>query len=234
MENSKTIVAIDGPAGSGKSTIAKLLAEELNIEYIDSGAIYRTLTLYGMETFAGSCAGYEKQIADFFNKNPEVLRITYEDHAQKMWLNNRDVSRIIRDPKVTLQVKYIADCQQCRSVVNDRIRKTAKDYPVVIDGRDIGTIVFPETPFKFYLDAQPETRARRRAKDLNIPLEGDPFKQLLSNINERDKHDMEREIAPLKKAGNAYYLDTTNLKIEDVLNKIIHHFEYLGGRIGIH
>lgn len=221
MKSRNTVIAIDGPAGSGKSTIARLLAEELNIEYIDSGAIYRTLTLFGMREFKGDCQGQEDRIAEYFAEHPEQIIITYQDHTQTMWLGNEDVSKKIRAPEVTGQVRYIADNPRCRSIVNDRIRKTAEAYSVVIDGRDIGTIVFPDTPFKFYLDARPETRAERRAGDLNIPLKSAEFEKLLETINQRDRQDRQREIAPLRKAPDAYFLDTTELSVGEVLDVIL-------------
>lgn len=217
------VIAIDGPAGSGKSTVAKLLAEKLTIEYIDSGAIYRTFALFGMQTYTKGCAGNEEQIFDFFKNNPEKIKISYENHTQVMWLKDQDVSQLIRDPKVTAQVKYIADSQNCRDLVNQSIRNIAEKYSVVIDGRDIGTIVFPDAPHKFYLDAKPVVRAERRAKDLNIPLASPEFDRLLQTINTRDKNDMERSIAPLQRASDAVYIDTSQLNIEKVLSTILFH-----------
>ncbi len=215
------IIAIDGPAGSGKSTISKLMAERLNIEYIDSGAIYRTLTFYGMKNFDDECSGHEQNIAEYFEKTPDKIKIVYENHTQHMWLDGEDVTRRIRDPKVTLQVKYIADNPACRELVNNMIRRVSARYSVVVDGRDIGTKVFPDTPYKFYLDAQPVIRAKRRARDLNIPSSGTEFDTLLNNIMERDKNDMEREIAPLKKAPDAFLVDTSDLSTDEVINVLL-------------
>lgn len=219
------IIAIDGPAGSGKSTVAKLLAQELNIEYIDSGAIYRTFTLYGMQSFEGKCAGREDQIAEAVAGNPDLISITYENHSQIMWLNGKQVAKELRVLELTKQVKYIADCPRCRELVNAKIRKISQSYSVVIDGRDIGTIVFPNTPYKFYLDAKPLVRAKRRAIDLNIPQEGEEFEELLKSINQRDKYDMDRKIAPLKIADDAVHVDTSDLSIEQVMAVILGHFE---------
>ncbi len=219
------IIAIDGPAGSGKSTIAKLLAQKLNTEYIDSGAIYRTFTLFGIQTFTEGCEGNESRIYELLKDNPETIKISYENHTQIMWLNDENVSQKIRDPKVTVEVKYIADHQHCRDLVNQNIRKTAEKYSVVIDGRDIGTIVFPNTRYKFYLDAKPMIRAERRAKELNIPLDSQEFEQLLKSINTRDKNDKERKIAPLQKASDAVFIDTSDLDIEGVLEEIFPHIQ---------
>ncbi|MCP4749710.1 MAG: (d)CMP kinase [Proteobacteria bacterium] len=214
------VIALDGPAGSGKSTVAKSLSRHLNIEYIDSGAIYRTLTLYGMKRYENTCVGHEQEIADYFADQPDEIGITYQSHSQKMWLKEDDVSQQIRDVSVTRQVKHIADNPACREIVNRMIRNLAERYSVVIDGRDIGTKVFPDAPYKFYLDAKPEIRATRRAKELNIPLEGEKFENLLQEILERDRTDMARAIAPLCKADDAVYLDTSLLNVEEVVEAL--------------
>jgi CMP/dCMP kinase len=218
------IIAIDGPAGSGKSTIAKLLAQKLGIEYIDSGAIYRTFTLYGINTFPEGFQGHEQEITDRIISDPQLVKISYENHTQIMWLDNVNISREIRDPGVTEQVKFIADFPGCRDLVNRKMRVIAGDYPVVIDGRDIGTIVFPDCPHKFFLDAGSEIRAERRAKDLDIQIGSSEFKELLQNIETRDKNDRERKIAPLKQAQDAVYIDTSNLKIEEVVSLVLSHY----------
>lgn len=215
------VVAIDGPAGSGKSTVAKNLSTRLDFEYLDSGAIYRTFTLFGMSSFGNIISGYESEIALYFTQNPEAITIVYENHSQKMLLNGEDVSRSIRDIEVTRQIKFIADDQGCRDLVNKMIRNLADKYSVVIDGRDIGTKVFPDTPFKFYLDAKPETRAIRRGKELGIPSSGEEFDKLLNEIVERDRTDMNRKIAPLCIAENAILIDTTELSVNQVVASIV-------------
>ena len=214
------IIALDGPAGSGKSTIAKSLSQNLEIEYIDSGAIYRTLTLYGMRQYGNSCSGFEQKIADFFKGNPDFLGLTYEEHTQKMWLDGEDVSSAIRHPEVTRQIRHVAGHAACREIVDQKMRQLANSYSFVIDGRDIGTVVFPDTPYKFYLDASPQVRAIRRAKELNIPLKGPAFKILLRDIAERDTSDMNRDLAPLKRADDAIIIDSSDLSIEGVLEAI--------------
>ncbi len=217
------IIAIDGPAGSGKSTIAKLLAQELKIEYIDSGAIYRTIALHGINSFPEGCQGREQEIAEQIRNDPGMIRISYENHTQVMWLNDEDVSKSIRHPKVTSQVKYIADYPACRELVNSKMRIIARDYPVVIDGRDIGTVVFPDSTHKFFLDAQPKIRAERRAGDLNIKPSGSDFEELIRQMEIRDKNDRERAIAPLKRAEDALYLDTSDMTVEEVIASILNH-----------
>ncbi len=215
------IIAIDGPAGSGKSTIAKHLAQKLRIEYIDSGAIYRTLTLYCMNSFNDNCADHIQEISDCIRKGSDKINIEYEYHTQIMKLESKNVSEQIRNQNVTRQVKYIADNQNCREIVNQKIRDLAKNYSVIIDGRDIGTKVFPETKYKFYLDALPEIRATRRALETDISLDGKEFETLLEDIKQRDKNDMNRKIAPLCQASDAHLIDTSELNIEEVVNAVL-------------
>ncbi|MBU3914483.1 (d)CMP kinase [bacterium] len=215
------IIAIDGPAGSGKSTIAKQLAQKLKIEYIDSGAIYRTLTLHYMNLFNNECADHTQEISDLVKKDSDEISIEYENHTQIMKLKNKNVSKQIRNPNVTRQVKYIADNPDCREIVNQKIRHLAENYSVIIDGRDIGTKVFPETDYKFYLDALPEIRAKRRALETGVPVSGKEFETLRGDIIQRDKNDMNREIAPLCKASDAHLIDTSELNIEEVVDIVL-------------
>jgi len=212
----KTVIALDGPAGSGKSTVAKHLSRELNFVYLDSGAIYRTLTYFGLQNLSSTCKGREAEIAAWFRGHPQEIRITYQDHTQVMWLSGQDVSSRIRSQEVTRDVRYVSDHPECREFVNNMMRRLAEQHPVVIDGRDIGTRVFPETPHKFYLDARPEVRAQRRARDYGIPTEGEAFEQLLAEILERDAGDMARTIAPLRRADDAILLDTTDMSVAEV------------------
>ncbi len=221
------IIALDGPAGSGKSTIARFLSKHLAIEYIDSGAIYRTLTLHGIRQNKGNCEGHGKKVADYFSEFPQHLKAVYEDHSQTMYLHGKNVSAEIRNPIVTKQVKHIANNAECRNLTNSIMRNLSSKYDFVIDGRDIGTIVFPDTPFKFYLDAKPEIRATRRAKELNIPQSGEKFQELLNDIQKRDAEDMAREIGPLRKAQGAIVVDTSMMDIDQVVGYILKQFESL-------
>lgn len=218
----KKIIAIDGPAGSGKSTMAKLLAEKLGIEYIDSGSIYRALAFYGL-TRLGGCQGHEEEIADFFKTDPHALEIRFEQGEQIILLMGRPVGPEIRTPEVTAQVRWVAGHAASRDLVNRQMVKISAFHSVVVDGRDIGTVVFPDTPNKFYLDASPEIRARRRALEMGWDTEGEEFEMLKANIQDRDKSDMERKIAPLIQAEDAIYIDTSLMSIEEVLAAIASH-----------
>ncbi len=217
------VIALDGPAGSGKSTVAKYLSKELKFEYIDSGAIYRTLTFYGLQYLGTGCLGREEEIAGWFSKNPDQMSITYEDHTQIMWLKGNDISGQIRSPEVTREVRFVSDSPSCREIVNQKMRDLAEKYDVVIDGRDIGTKVFPQTRYKFYLDGKPEIRVARRAKEMNIPLQGEAFDQLLNDLLDRDASDMAREIAPLCQAEDAILIDTSDLTVNEVVETIKTH-----------
>jgi len=213
------IITLDGPAGSGKSTLAKALAAKLGIEYIDSGALYRSLTFYGLQRY-GSLKDHETQIAEFFRLHPEALNIQFEQHHQKVRLNDQELTTQLRDPYLTTQILYIASNPDCRKVVNQMIRNLAHEYSVVIDGRDIGSVVFPESKNKFYLDAATKTRALRRASEQGTATSGPEFEQLVQQITDRDHSDMNRSIAPLQIPTDAVCINTNDLSIEQVLEII--------------
>ncbi|MDT8446426.1 MAG: (d)CMP kinase [bacterium] len=213
------IITLDGPAGSGKSTIARMLAQRLGIEYIDSGAMYRTLTLYGIRQF-GQAQGHEAQIAQYFAQAPQALQVSFEAHAQVVRLNGEEVTQAIRDPELTRQIRYVAGFGPCRDYVNASMRELAQAYSVVVDGRDIGTLVFPESKNKFYLDADPKIRAERRALELGQPTSGPTFEALVKEINDRDHSDMTRDLAPLVCPPDAHRIDTSRLDRPQVLAAI--------------
>lgn len=219
IEKKKLIVALDGPAGSGKSTIARFLAQNLGLEYIDSGALYRSLAYYGLSNF-NIVESKESQIADHFLANPGDLKIVYENHHQVVIFQGKRLEEQIRTPEVTKQVRYVANHRACRDIVNQKMRDAAENYSLVVDGRDIGTIVFPDSNNKFYLDADPEIRGSRRAKEMGIALSGPEFDQLVADIKDRDQNDMSRDLAPLKKANDAMIVDTSHMTIEQVVEII--------------
>ena len=216
MEKKKIVVALDGPAGSGKSTIAKFLAQDLGLDYIDSGALYRSLAYFGLTQFK-AVESKEDQIAAHFESNPEDLKIIYENHHQVVIFQGQRLEAEIRTPEVTKQVRYVANHSGCRDIVNQKMRDAAQNYSLVVDGRDIGTVVFPESNNKFYLDADAKIRATRRAKETNVPLSGPEFEQLVADIIDRDQSDMKRALAPLKKADDATVIDTSELNIDQVV-----------------
>jgi len=213
------IIALDGPAGSGKSTLAQRLAQKLGAEYIDSGAIYRSLAFYGQSRLGG-VEGQEDQIAAHFRAQPGDLGISYQNHTQMMRLQGRVINEEIRSREITALVRFVANHAGCREIANARMREAASRYDVVVDGRDIGSVVFPHTPHKFYLDADPRIRAERRARELHLPLAGPEFETLVQEISDRDHSDRSRQLAPLTLAPGAQVIDTSRLSIEEVLQAI--------------
>lgn len=211
----KIVIAIDGPAGSGKSTTAKLLARKLGYNYIDTGAMYRAVTLYWLR----KNLPLDEEIVCNLLDEITIDLSTVNDNL-KIFLNGEDVSEEIRLPDVTKFVSPISTYKCVREFLVEQQRKIGKDGGVVMDGRDIGTVVFPNAELKIYLVASVEERVRRRLlelkqKGLDIS-EDDVRKQII----ERDKIDSTREHSPLKKADDAIEIDTTNLTIEEQVEKI--------------
>ena len=208
------IVAIDGEASTGKSTQAKKIAEELDFDYRDSGAYYRALTLYLIQNNINSNEDISQTILDKID-----LKQTFKDNKLIIYLNNEDVSDKIRGYKVSINVSSYAKKSQIRNFVYTQLRKSAKSNSLVIDGRDIGTVVFPDADFKFFLFADSKVRAERRHKQINdksVKLES-----IEKEIKTRDNTDSTRKIAPLKKADDAYEIDVTSLSIIQVFDKIL-------------
>ncbi len=210
-------VAIDGPAGSGKSTISKLIAEKLDILCLDTGAMYRACALKCVQS--GVKVTDEKAVSALMNDIQ--LEIKYKDGAQITMLDGADVSSKIREPEISMLASTVSALGCVREKMVDLQRKIAKDTSCVLDGRDIGTNVLPNAQFKFYLTARSEVRAKRRqlenaAKGFNQPLE-----DILKQIEERDKQDAGRKIAPLKRAADAVEIDTSDLTINEVVSLIL-------------
>ena len=208
------IVAIDGEASTGKSTQAKKIAEELDFDYRDSGAYYRALTLYLIQNNINSNENIPQTILDKIH-----LKQTFKDNKLIIYLNNEDVSDKIRGYKVSINVSSYAKKSEIRNFVYAQLRKSAKSNSLVVDGRDIGTVVFPEADFKFFLFADSKVRAERRHKQINdksVKLES-----IEKEIKTRDNIDSTRKIAPLKKADDAYEIDVTSLSITQVFDKIL-------------
>lgn len=208
------IVAIDGEASTGKSTQAKKIAEELDFDYRDSGAYYRALTLYLIQNNINSNENIPQTILDKIH-----LKQTFKDNKLIIYLNNEDVSNKIRGYKVSIKVSSYAKKPEIRNFVYAQLRKSAKSNSLIIDGRDIGTVVFPDADFKFFLFADSKVRAERRHKQINdksVKLES-----IEKEIKTRDNIDSTRKIAPLKKADDAHEIDVTSLSITQVFDKIL-------------
>jgi len=201
------IVVIDGPAGSGKSSTAKAAADKLGIQYLDSGALYRTLTLIYIES------GKSKE--KFFELlNRQSVTFRYEEGRFRVFLNGKDVSEQIRNVEVSRHVSEVAAFPQSRSFVNDLMRETVDHDIYIAEGRDLGTAVFPDADLKFFMVADVETRARRRYREMKEKNPDITLVEVRENILERDRKDSQRKRDPLRKADDAYEIDTTNLTFE--------------------
>lgn len=208
----KVLVAIDGPAGAGKSTIAKLVAEKFNLMYIDTGAMYRAITYLAQNK--NITPSNVEELCNLINS----INMYFENN--KIIVNGEDLSDEIRNPNVTSNVSLYASVPEVRTLLVDLQKNLASKYEVVMDGRDIGTVVLPNAPFKFFLNATPEIRADRRYKELKEKRKNVEYKNILEEIIKRDYIDSNRETSPLVKAKDAIEIDTTNYNIEEVVNII--------------
>ena len=206
------IVAIDGPAGSGKSTIAKLLAKKYNLTYIDTGAMYRMITLYLLEN--------NIDISDLKEVERVLNTVNLDMQGDKFFLDNVDVSTKIREKKINDNVSKVASIKIVRSNLVDLQRKISNNKDVILDGRDVGTVIFPNAQVKIFLIASPEERARRRYNEFLEKKTKITYDEVLKSIKERDHIDSTRDESPFVKADDAIELDSTNLTIEDVINFI--------------
>lgn len=205
-------IAIDGPGGAGKSSLAKAVAKKLSILHVDTGAIYRTI---GYAAFArGLNAKDESQIAPLL----KTIRIDIafdEAGRQKMLLDGKDVSREIRLPEISMYASNVSALPCVRAYLLEMQRDIARKRSVIMDGRDIGTVVLPDADLKIYLTASAEERARRRCLELSERGTPEPYEAVLREINERDEQDMHRAIAPLREAADAIRLDTSALNFDE-------------------
>ena len=207
-------IAIDGPAGAGKSTIAKRLAKELGYHYVDTGAIYRTLGYFF------NLIGIPPKDIDGITKYIDecVIEIEWdEDGAQHMFLNEIDVSEDIRTPEISKIASTVSAHKLVRDTLLDMQRDVARKNNVIMDGRDIGSVVLPKADVKFYLTASPEVRAKRRFDELAAKGSKDTFSKVLKDVNDRDYADMNREVAPLKQTKSHILVDTSDMDIDQVI-----------------
>ncbi|MBI4982080.1 MAG: (d)CMP kinase [Candidatus Omnitrophica bacterium] len=211
-------IAIDGPAGAGTSTIAKIIAQKLGFLYIDTGAMYRALTFKVLEE--GVDIRNTVEIINLARKTSIDL-INNPDGSLKVMLDSKDVSREIREPRITKHVSDIAKIKEVRDVMLTLQRNLGNRGNSILDGRDIGTVVFPNAEKKFYLDAYLGERANRRHKELHGLGQKVSLCSVEADLQNRDTIDSTREVAPLKKADDAVYIDTTNLNIEQVAEKVL-------------
>ena len=216
------IIAIDGPAGSGKSTISKLVAKDLDLIYLDTGAMYRLVTLKALKM--GILDGNLEDL-DKINELLDNLEIDIREDG--FYLDGVDVSEEIRKPIVSENVSKIAAIKEVRIKMVDLQRKFSKAKNVILDGRDIGTVVFPNADLKVFLVADARERANRRYKELTEKGENVSLEEIYQNILMRDKIDSTREEAPLKKAEDAVEVDTTSKNIDEVKEKILNLYKNL-------
>ncbi len=213
----KISVAIDGPAGAGKSTIAKRLAKELGYMYVDTGAIYRTVA-YFFDLW-----GVSPKDIDGINRYIDELNVGIEydeDGVQHMIMNGLDVTEDIRTPDISQKASVIAAHAIVREMLLDMQRDVAKQYNVIMDGRDIGSVVLPKATVKIFLTASPEVRAKRRTEELLAKGQKVNYEKILKDIQQRDYQDTHREIAPLKMCRDSVKVDTSELDIDGVVAAI--------------
>ena len=221
LRKAMLIIAIDGPAGSGKSTVSKRVAKALGILYIDTGAMYRALTLKAMRE------GVDLENEAALTKLARSTKIDLEeaDGNLKVFLDSEDVAALIRTPELTANIKYIARVPGVRHEMVKLQRSIGNKSGAVLEGRDIGTVVFPDADYKFYLDASVDERARRRHKELGELGQTASVDEIKKEIVIRDESDMKRSVGALSKASDAIMIDTTGLEIDEVAENILSYIE---------
>ena len=204
-------IAVDGPAGAGKSSIARAVAEEIGYIYVDTGALYRSIALYSIENKLDN----ESLVNSLDKIN---IRLEFIDKCQHVFLNDNDVSDKIRTPEVSMGASKVSAIPEVREFLFGLQKKIAAENNIIMDGRDIGTVVLPDADLKVFLTASAEERANRRFKEMIDSSIS--YEQVLEEIKQRDYNDMHRDVAPLKQAEDAVLLDTTGMTLEEVKQKL--------------
>lgn len=210
-------IAIDGPAGAGKSTVAKSVAKQLGITHLDTGAMYRAI---GLKILRSGISTTDAQAVVSVLKNTQV-DIAFKNGQQRVRLDGEDVTHLIRTPDVSQAASDVSAIAQVRQVLTDMQRQIAASRDVVMDGRDIGTVVLPQSPHKFFITASPEIRAKRRCLELKQKGIETSYEEVLKDQKARDDQDANRAVAPLKPADSAVLIDTTDLSIEEVVTRVL-------------
>lgn len=206
-------IAIDGPAGAGKSSIAKAVAHEKGYIYVDTGALYRSIALFALEN---SLEG-----ESLVNSLDRIhLSLEFIDGSQHVIMNNNDISDKIRTPEVSMNASKVSAIPEVRKFLFGLQKKIAAENNIIMDGRDIGTVVLPDADLKVFLTASAEERANRRYREIK-DMDGVTYEQVLEDIKKRDYSDMHRDIAPLKQAEDAVLLDTTGMTVDEVKARLI-------------
>lgn len=213
----KIRIALDGPSGAGKSTIAKLIAQKLGIVYVDTGALYRSIGLYSIENGISheDAEGIKASLANI------SLKMAYEDGVQKVYLNGNDVGNRIRTPEASKYASAVSKIPEVRAFLLDVQRDIAAAGGVIMDGRDIGTVIIPDAELKVFMTATPEARADRRCKELEEKGMPQPYEEVLRDIIERDRNDREREASPCVPAPDAVQFVNDDYGIEESADYII-------------
>lgn len=210
-------IALDGPGGAGKSSIAKQVAKQKGIVYVDTGAMYRAIALYMLENNV-DIHSEETVVSNLENVD---IKLEYREGAQCVILNGKDVSTAIRTNEVSMTASVTSAYKQVRAFLMDTQRNVAKTTSVIMDGRDIGTVVLPDAQVKIFLSADSRVRAQRRWLELQKKGDNTPFEEVLADIEKRDWQDINRKEAPLRQADDAVLLDTSNLDFEQAVQAVL-------------